>query len=111
VEIYTGQALTPKDLAASPKKAILVRILHNLLAIAADAHDGAAGLRYLDAMVAIDSGAVQERWNRALLRFQTGDRRGALEDTDWLLEHGPPGLNMDRIREFRQMFESGGDQR
>ena len=30
--------------------------------------------------------AAGERWTRSLLRFQNGDRQGALEDVEWLLE-------------------------
>jgi hypothetical protein len=61
-------------------------------------------LRYLNAIVAVDAEAVQERAMRMFLRYQTGDREGALQDVDWLLEHKPEGLDVERVREFRRVL-------
>jgi hypothetical protein len=40
-----------------------------------------------------------------LLRFQTGERQGALHDTDWLIEHHPAEIDQERIMELRRMIE------
>ena len=40
-----------------------------------------------------------------VLRAQTGRRQGAVEDTDWLLEHRPEGMNIDRVKELRRLLD------
>ncbi len=47
---------------------------------------------------------LRERGMRAGLRFQTGDRAGALQDVDWLLEHQPEGLDVEKVRQFRRLL-------
>jgi regulator of sirC expression with transglutaminase-like and TPR domain len=95
------QPLEPEDLAAVSKKAILVRMLHNLWNVAQRERDVPGMLRYVDAILALAPASAEERVARALLRMQTGDRLGALEDADWLLEHAPEGVDLDRVRELR----------
>jgi regulator of sirC expression with transglutaminase-like and TPR domain/S1-C subfamily serine protease len=104
VEDYTGKPLREEHLAAVPARAVVVRMLHNLLNVAEKEKDRAGMLRYLNAIVAVNPSAAQERGLRAGLRFQMGDREGALEDIDWLLEHNPDGLDVERVRSFRRML-------
>jgi regulator of sirC expression with transglutaminase-like and TPR domain len=104
VRASTGRPLEEKDLAAVTKKAILTRMLHNLLGVAQQSRDAEVMLRYLDTILAIAPEAAEERGARAVLRFQTGRRQESLTDVDWLLEHQPEGLDLDRLREFRRML-------
>jgi regulator of sirC expression with transglutaminase-like and TPR domain len=101
----TGETLEEKQLAPASKKAIVVRILRNLLGGATRERNVDRTLQYLDAILAIDGDAGQERLMRAFLRFQTGHKQDALEDTDWLLEHHPAEVDQDRIKELRRMIE------
>jgi regulator of sirC expression with transglutaminase-like and TPR domain len=105
VEAITGAALAEEQLAAAGKRAIVVRMLQNLLGLADKEHDGEGTLRYLDAIVAVDPDRVEERWARALLRFRAGQRQGALADVDWLLEHGPKEMDRDRVLELRKLLD------
>jgi len=66
--------------------------------------DVKGALRYLDTILAIAPESAQERALRAAARFQTGNKRGALEDVDWLLDHQPDGVNLDRIHELRRLI-------
>jgi regulator of sirC expression with transglutaminase-like and TPR domain len=79
-------------------------MLHNLLRVAEGEKDKDAMLRYLNAIVTVNPEAAVERGLRAGLRYQTGDRAGALQDVDWLLEHEPEGLDVKRVREFRRLL-------
>jgi regulator of sirC expression with transglutaminase-like and TPR domain len=101
----TGKALEEKELTPATKKAIIVRILRNLMKIAGRERDADKTLHYLDAILAIDPEAARERMMRALLRFQTGERQGALHDTDWLLEHHTAERDQEQIMELRRMIE------
>ena len=104
VEGITGRPLKDGDLAALPKRAILVRMLHNLLRVAGDENDAPGSLRYLDAILTLTPDAVEERGMRAGLRYKTGDNAGARTDVDWLLEKMPDGLDIDRLRAFRKLL-------
>ncbi|MCH7728282.1 MAG: trypsin-like peptidase domain-containing protein [Planctomycetes bacterium] len=112
---FAGRDLRDDDLNAAAKKAIVLRMLQNLFGVA----DREAGqknseplLRYLDAMLAIDPhvmvvfrrNAMSARGLRAMLRFETGRRSGAIADLDWFLENQPEGVDLDRIRQMREMF-------
>jgi regulator of sirC expression with transglutaminase-like and TPR domain len=97
--------LDDKDLEAVSKRAIIIRMVHNLLGIARAERDSDGMLRYLDTILVLAPDSAEERMARALLRFETGLRQAARADADWLLEHPPAGLDVDRLREFRRMVD------
>jgi regulator of sirC expression with transglutaminase-like and TPR domain len=100
----TEQPAQAKDFAVAPKKAIIIRMLHNLMNVAQRERDGDGMLRYVEAILALAPASAEERVARALLRLQAGDRRGALEDADWLLEQRPEGIDLNRVRELREFL-------
>ena len=61
VEETSGQPFKEEFLAATPKRAIVVRMLHNLLNLARRDDDAPGGLRYLDAILTATPEAVEER--------------------------------------------------
>ena len=105
VKQITGRDANDKDFEAVSKKAIVVRMLHNLLNVARGEKDGDGMLRYLDGILAIDSEAYEERWARANFRSFAGLRVGALADCELLLKHAPPGVDLDQVRELRRRLE------
>jgi serine protease Do len=104
VRVLAERPLSEEDLKAVDKRAILVRILHNLLNVAEREKDQEGALRYLDAILAIAVDAARQRAMRAFLRHKAGDRAGALQDVDWLLEHHPEGIDMEALRVFRRLI-------
>ncbi|MCS7045979.1 MAG: transglutaminase-like domain-containing protein, partial [Gemmataceae bacterium] len=104
VQRLTGQELEKRHLAAVDKKAILTRMLHNLINLAGREKDRDGMLRYLDAVLVIDPEAHDDRWARAVFRWQSGRREAAAEDCDWLLQHQPDGIDLDRVRELRRLL-------
>ncbi len=108
IKEVTGEALDDRFLAAVKPRAIVVRMLNNLLRIAQEEHDLDGSLRYLDAMVAVDPEAsARERGLRALVRAQLGDKAGALADIDWVLEKMPEGVDLDAVRAIRRRIDRG----
>lgn len=105
VEGTAGVALTDAHLKAVGKRAIVVRILHNLLNLTRDERDLDGALRYLDAIVAVDASAAQERWMRAVLNYQLGHRPESRTDVEWLLEHSPPGVNLRDVRGLERLLQ------
>ncbi|MFO0863980.1 MAG: transglutaminase family protein [Gemmataceae bacterium] len=103
----TGKALRNKDLKTVPKKAILVRMLHNLINLADKDSDRDAMLRYLDGILTIDPAQHEERWVRAVLRFQTGLHDDVISDCDYLLDHAEgTATDLDRVRELKRRAET-----
>ncbi len=101
-----GQRLEDEHLQAATKKSMVVRMLHNLLGLAQSADDSERVLRYLDAIVAVEPDALQERAMRALVRRRTGRNRAALADLDWFIEQEPAGIDLDQVRRMRAQFGS-----
>ncbi|MGH7193694.1 MAG: tetratricopeptide repeat protein, partial [Candidatus Saccharimonadales bacterium] len=97
----TGQPLDETQLAAVSKRALLVRMLRNLHAIAARDQDMPGVLRYLDAILTLTPDSAEDRMYRAFFRYQTGRGASALEDLDWLIANEPPGIELDRVRQLR----------
>lgn len=104
VKAITEREPAESDFAAVTKQALIVRMLHNLINVAEREKDGSSMLRYLDAILAVDPQAHQDRWVRAVFRFQAGQRTGALADCERLLEADPPGIDLDRVRELRRIL-------
>jgi regulator of sirC expression with transglutaminase-like and TPR domain len=99
-----GHSTRGEHLAAVTKKAVVVRMLQNLLNAAGRENDAVGAMRYLDAILSVDHEAAEARALRAGLRYQQGDREGSLADVDWLLEHQPEGLDLDRLRQMRRIL-------
>lgn len=104
VRALAERPLREEDLKAVDKRAILVRMLHNLLNVAEREKDQESVLRYLSAILAVAPDAARERAMRAFLRHKAGDGEGALQDVDWLLEHKPEGIDAEALREFRRLI-------
>jgi regulator of sirC expression with transglutaminase-like and TPR domain len=100
----TGRNPRSADFAPITKRAIIVRVLRNLMSSTRREGDLRNAVRYLDAILALEPEAAQDRLLRALGRMQIGNRLGALADTDWLLEHHPEGIDTDRVVELRQIL-------
>ncbi|HZZ81243.1 MAG TPA: transglutaminase family protein [Gemmataceae bacterium] len=105
VKQVTGQLPTEKNFTAVTKKAFVIRMLHNLLNVAESEKDGVAMLRYLDGILAVDPESHEERWMRAVFRFQAGQRVGALADCEQIIRADPPGMDLDRVRELRRLLQ------
>jgi len=102
----TGRPFDKKYLEASTKKAIVLRMLFNLLNVARQEEDRDGLLRYLDGILAIDPDAHENRWMRAVLRFQTGQRQGARADVEILLRADAPDVDMERVRELQKLLDN-----
>jgi serine protease Do len=109
VQEQTGEPLTDEEMKPAGKKAIVVRMLHNLLGIAGRNRDAPTTLHYLDAILAIDPDAAHDRFMRAVLRYQSGQKKPALEDADWLLNHDPKAADAERALELRRLIEREGN--
>ena len=105
VKKITGRTPEDEDFKPVAKKFIIQRMLHNLINVAEKERDRDSILRYLDAIVGIDPDAHEERWARAVFRFQSGRKTGALADCEHLLKYAPAEANLEAVRELRRILE------
>jgi S1-C subfamily serine protease/regulator of sirC expression with transglutaminase-like and TPR domain len=90
---------------AASRQSIVVRMLHNLLANAEQSRDAERMLRYFHALVQISPDAAEERWYRAVLRYQSNRLEGAAADVEWLLERQPRAIDLEPVQQLRQAIE------
>jgi regulator of sirC expression with transglutaminase-like and TPR domain len=93
-----------------PKRAIVIRMLRNLIGVAGNTGDADALLRYVETVLAIDPDSAADRWFRAVLRFQTGRIDEAIEDTQWLLKERPDGVELERVRQLLGILQRANDE-
>jgi regulator of sirC expression with transglutaminase-like and TPR domain len=105
VKENSGRAVLPEHLEAMHKRAILVRIIRNLLGLSQRDQNLEAMLGYLDTVVAVSPDSGEERFMRAVIYFQTRRRTEALAEADWLLEHKPRGVDLNRVTELRELVD------
>jgi serine protease Do len=98
---HAGQALRPEHLIPASNRDIIVRMLRNLIGGAIDQQDEGVALPNLDLLLAIAPEEPQEHLSRAILLFQSGNPERAKTDIEWLIEHEPPGMDIERLREWR----------
>ncbi|MFM8377815.1 MAG: transglutaminase family protein [Planctomycetia bacterium] len=101
-----GEELADADLAVAGPRAILTRMLNNLLGIAAREGRQADVLRYLDAILVVDPDSARDRVMRMITAARLGRRTAALADARWLLDHQPPGIDLDQVRSLVARLES-----
>ena len=105
VKKNTDRPLHESELNPVKKKMIVSRIVQNLLGLARDAEDAQAMLRYIETLVELDPTVPQQRWLRAVFRYELGMLDEALVDINWLLQTAPEGVDFGRVKELNQMIE------
>jgi serine protease Do len=101
-----GAELTDADLAVVGPRAILARMLNNLLGIAVREGKQADVLRYLDAILVIEPDSARDRVMRMITSARLGRRTAALADARWLLDREPSGIDLDQVRSLIARLES-----
>jgi S1-C subfamily serine protease/regulator of sirC expression with transglutaminase-like and TPR domain len=104
VKEATDRDLTDDDFTPSTKRAIITRMLHNLLNVSDT--DPKSLHRYLNAILSIEPASARHRWLRAVVRYRLQERTGALEDVEWLLSHKPEGIDIGQVIELQRALEA-----
>lgn len=96
---------TEEHFQAATKRAIVVRMLHNLRGLAERSGEPSAGLHYVDTILALTPDDSQMRWYRAVVRFQARQFDGARRDVNWLLEREPADIDLERVRQLEALLD------
>ena len=100
-----GEELTDEDLAVFGPRAILSRMINNLLGIAVREGKQADVLRYLDAILVVAPDSARDRVMRMVTAARLGRRAAALADARWLLDNQPAGIDLDQVRSLVSRLE------
>jgi len=99
-EIYSGQmTLRPEFLFAVSRRQILTRILNNLKTIYLSARNFRKVLPLVDLVLVIYPRSPEDVKQRALLRYNLGQNKGAAEDLEQYLKMSPDASDADEIRQ------------
>jgi len=100
-QIYSGQLpLQPEYLEAVTRRQILVRMLNNLRGIYVSARNFKKALPIVDLILVIYPRSPEDVKQRALLRHNQGQFRGALQDLDDYMKMSPEASDADEIRQM-----------
>jgi regulator of sirC expression with transglutaminase-like and TPR domain len=100
-EIYAGQLpLQPEFLVTVSRRQILIRMLNNLKAIYLGARNLHKALPIVDLVLAVYPRSPEDVRQRALLRYQLGQMRGAVEDLEDYLKMSPEASDADEMRQL-----------
>lgn len=101
----TGRTPQAEQLEPVTKRAIVVRMLENLVGRSAeDRHRLRLG-GYLDAILALAPDNLERRMMRMMVRYREGALDESLADIDYLLDHHREQLDEERILELRDRLE------
>jgi regulator of sirC expression with transglutaminase-like and TPR domain len=99
-EIYAGQLpLQPEFLVAVTRRQVLLRMLNNLRSIYIVARNFKKALPIVDLILAIYPRSPEDVKQRAFLRHNQGNLRGALADLDDYLKMSPEASDAEEIRQ------------
>jgi regulator of sirC expression with transglutaminase-like and TPR domain len=102
VRNIAGIPLQDAHLDPVDNRAIIVRMLRNLIGVSNDKEPPETVLRYLNTLILLQPDSPQERLNRALMHMRLKKNEKAKEDVRWLLDNNPPGFNRERLLELFQ---------
>ena len=93
-------AIGEVDFTPATTREIITRIVRNLLGIAQRRGQADDALRYLNVILALNPDSAADRLSRARVQMQRGENAAARPDVQWLIEHEPPGLDLERLTEL-----------
>jgi serine protease Do len=102
---FTGEEVADDILKPVTKKAIVVRMLHNLLGLAQREQDADAGLRYLDGILMLRPEAGRERMMRAGIYLSKGMKSEALGDVQYLIEHPTNAVDERQLQRLKRALQ------
>ena len=101
---FAGRRLDAQDLQAQSVKAILTRVLRNLIGSAQRDEDLEALRRYTEGLVMLHPDDPQYRMMRVIILHQTDRDHRALADLEWLIEQQPPGMDLPQLIRMRDFL-------
>lgn len=103
----TGENLDDAYFEPAERKAIVVRMIRNLLSNSMDGdRPTVASLPYLNLLLELEPDSAADRFTRAMLRGMGGDKPGAREDVQWLISQAASNLSDEQRFQLQQWLDS-----
>lgn len=93
------------QLPVADKRAIIVRMLRNLSSLAQREQDAPGMLRYYETLLALTPDSAADRWYRAVLLYQLNRHAEAYNETAWLLDHRPEGIDLSSVAQLHELLQ------
>jgi regulator of sirC expression with transglutaminase-like and TPR domain len=103
---FAGRDIGDEFLKPVAKKAIISRMLNNLLNVARGEKDVDAGLRYLDGILTLQPDDGQSRVMRAGIYLSKGMKTEGLADIDYLIEHPLDGVDVQELKRLKKQLQN-----
>ena len=100
-----GRAIGDEFLKPVAKRAIITRMLHNLLRVAQGEKDVDGGLRYLNALLTLQPDDPETRVMRAGIYLSKGMKPEALKDVNFLIEHPTDSVDINELKRLKKQLE------
>ncbi|MEZ6068575.1 MAG: transglutaminase-like domain-containing protein, partial [Planctomycetaceae bacterium] len=102
----TGLEWNDRYLEPQSPRAIVTRMLRNLLGFSNAEEEPEQALRYVETLLALDPESPPDRLFKAVLCLNTNRIEEGLREVDWVLDRGPEGIAIERVHELRRALES-----
>jgi serine protease Do len=104
---FAGRDIGDEFLKPVGKRAIITRMLSNLLNVARGEKDVDAGLRYLDGILMLQPDDGQIRAMRAGIFLSKGMKAEGLADIEYLIDHPSTGVDVQELKRLKRQLENG----
>lgn len=105
---FAGREIGDEFLKPVSKRAIISRMLHNLLNVARGEKDVDGGLRYLAGILLLQPSDGQSRVMRAGIYLSKGMKTEALSDIEYLIDHPSEGVDAQELKRLKRQLENDG---
>jgi len=106
-QVYHGRGqFTESMLGACTRRQVISRLLHNLKAAYVQADDYERALRTVELLTILVPWDLDEVRDRGLLRFRLGRFEDALPDLQAYAQYGPPGPEIETVRDALRRIRS-----
>jgi hypothetical protein len=111
-QVNLSQAFTADQVEPATKKAIIQRMINNLIGLAQGESmmPPPAAVPYFSLLIALDPEDTSSRFQRAAARATDGDSAGAREDFKAILDNPPSSMREDQLRQLHEWYDRLGRQ-
>jgi S1-C subfamily serine protease/regulator of sirC expression with transglutaminase-like and TPR domain len=102
---FTGREIGDEFLKPVTKRAIISRMLNNLLNVARGEKDLDAGLRYLDGILMLTPDDAESRMMRTGIYLNKGRKADAIGDIDYLIDHPTDSVDVQELKRIKRQLE------
>lgn len=102
---FAGREIGDEFLKPVAKRAIITRMLNNLLNVARGEKDLDSGLRYLDGILMLNPEDTESRMMRTGINLNKERKAEAIADIDYLIDHPTEGVDLQELKRIKKQLE------